>query len=159
MALGLLERFKTIGLALASISCLSGCVHIAKVFGLVPEKPKMEFASITIQKMSFTKVELEVGIDITNRDKRELELNNLQFELKFDTTVIGNGKLDRAIRIDSGQKSRAVIPVSIKVGEAALVTASLLNGSNKDQFRIVGLAEVGSIFGSIEVPFDHPIVK
>jgi hypothetical protein len=154
-----LDKAARLSLTAVCLISVCGCAHIAKFFGLVPERPKIDFASLTIKSMSFASVELEVGIDITNRDRRELELSSLVFGLKFDSDIIGHGKLEKLLKIPPGEKSRTNIPVTIKVAEAAKAAANLLNGATKDNFRIKGSATIGSAFGRLDLPFDHQILN
>jgi LEA14-like dessication related protein len=137
----------------------SHCAHIGQTLGLVPEKPEITLTGAEIKSASFANVVIEVKINIVNQDKRDLKVDNLNFDLLYGESVIGQGRIADKIAIQSHGQQAVDIPVNIQTGKLLGAAAEIMGGGALDKSRIRGQATLVTWLGSLDIPFDEKLVK
>ena len=138
---------------------LSHCAHIGQTLGIVPEKPEIELSGARIRSASLASVVIEVKINIVNQDKKDLKVDDLNFDLLYGDSVIGQGRIADKINIKSRGSQAVDIPVDIQTGKLLGAAAEIMGGAALEKSRIRGQATLVTWLGSLNIPFDQKLVK
>ena len=144
---------------MAVVPLASHCAHIGQTLGLVPEKPEISLTGAKIKSASFANVVIEVKINIVNQDKRDLKVDNLNFDLLYGESVIGQGRIADKVAIQPLGQQDVDVPIDIQTGKLLGAAAEIMGGGALDKSRIRGQATLVTWLGSIDIPFDKKLVK
>jgi LEA14-like dessication related protein len=131
----------------------SGCVSIARTFGLIPTEPKVELQSVAVRTISLSGIELMVTLQLTNRDERALQMQGLKFDLFLDELKFATGDRPEPLTIAGQQQAELQIPLSVRYAESSKIIESLVRGKFPSQARVAGSVVIDTAFGGVAVPF------
>jgi LEA14-like dessication related protein len=141
----------------ALVVLLSGCMHIGKSLGLIPEKPQITFADFRIQKATFVNIDTEIDLKVLNQDKKELKIDALHFDLQFADKIIGSGKSAQHIDIKPNEEQIVKFPIALRTTELMGAALEIMKDGAKDKLTIHGSADLDTWFGTVNVPFHHKL--
>jgi LEA14-like dessication related protein len=144
---------------IATLMFSSSCLHLAQSMGLVPKKPDISLADFKVKSASFSSVDVEVVLSVLNKDSRELQINDLNFEFFLSESKLGSGATKDTISIKPGVEEKIQIPIKLETKEIMTAAIDLVSGKAKDRARIKGLASIQTWAGSLPVPFDREFGK
>lgn len=145
-------------LLLYVLTSLSSCMHLAQAFGLLPQKPEIALKDVSVKSLSFSGIELDVAIDLENKDVRPLFIAQLDFELWMNESAVARGQIPEALNI-APQESRTIgIPIKLKPSAALAGIIKSLDGKTPDA-KIVGSVTFNTALGALTLPFEREIMK
>jgi LEA14-like dessication related protein len=153
------SRFQWIMLLAGMCYSISGCVHLATSLGFMPKKPDISLADFQVKSASLSQIDVEVVLNVLNQDSKELEIDDLNFDLLLSETTLGSGRAAEKIAVKPNTKQSVQIPISLQTKELLGVAVDLMSGKAKDKARIRGSASIKTWAGFIAVPFDREIGK
>lgn len=145
-------------LLLYVMASFSSCMHLVQAFGLLPQRPEIDLRDVSVKSVSFSGIDLDVVIDLTNKDVRQIFIAQLDFELWMNESAVARGQIPEALDI-APQASRTIgIPIKLKPSAALAGIAKSLDGKVPDA-RIIGSVTFNTVLGSLTVPFEREIMK
>lgn len=150
---------------LFSVFCLfvvletSGCVHLAETFGLIPKKPEIALADFQVKSLSISTIDVEVVVSVLNQDERELQLDDLKFDLFLSDVKLGVGSTAEKVSLKPNAEQKVRVPISLQTKELMGAALNLMSGKTKEKARIRGTASINTWVGVLNVPFDREFGK
>jgi LEA14-like dessication related protein len=148
------RKFQILTLIIVVLNTIS-CAHIAGSLGLLPKEPKVELASVSVGKLSLTSIQVDVLLQIKNRDKKAVQINRFAFDLFLDEFKVAKGERSEPLSIAGDGKADLKIPLLIKFKDAESLIENLMQGKLPKTARAVGTVEMDSFIGGITIPFSR----
>ncbi len=144
-----MKAFAIIMLFMFSGSC-------SMVSKMVVEKPEIELESIELQKLSWSSVDLNISLKVTNPNSFAIGLANLKYQVFVSGKPVGKGHYAEAFNVPAKKKKSLSIPFSLD-GTATLEVAKnyLIGSSQELKAHILGATEIMTPVGSFEIPIDE----
>lgn len=124
--------------------------------------PKIQFTGIKMTNMSFSGVDLEVGLNLINNNVFGFDIGTLDYAIALAGTQVADGATDQLASVPAKGESTVTIPISLSFSGAGATVQSLLQG-NSVQATITGNTDLQTPFGAMTLPFDTtqdiPILK
>jgi|GEM_PF-2543826 len=141
-------------LMLSGVFCVS-CAHMAKVFGLVPETPKVEVQDVTLALSGFDSVKIVASLRVENIDEsRELDLQRLQYEILSNNQQVGLGELSEVIKLKPKEITVVKLPIAVKISQMLKLGMNMLEKPSLRQVQVKGQATIGAWAGNFVHNFD-----
>jgi LEA14-like dessication related protein len=128
-------------------------VLLTSCLSWIVEKPTFVLRGIVISPLSFTEVNLLVDLDVQNPNRFDLTLKSFECSIYLETEEIGKGRLGKEILIPSSSTTRIQVPVGAKFKDVGGSLKAILMGGKLPPYKIAGMADVGTAFGSFQIPF------
>lgn len=140
------------------LTSLSSCTHLAQTLGILPQKPDVELKDVSVKAASFSGIDLDVVIDLTNKDVGRLFIAQLDFELWVNESAVARGQIPEALDL-APQESRTIgIPIKLKPSAVLAGLVTSLDSKTLDA-KIIGSITLNTVLGSLSVPFEREIMK
>ena len=119
------------------------------------EKPSFVLRRITVSPLSFTEMNLLVELEVQNANRFDLTLRSFECTIYLEEAAIGKGSLQKEILVPSLLITRMEVPIGVKLKDLGGSLKALLTGGALPPYRIEGVADVGTVFGSFKIPFSE----
>ncbi len=119
--------------------------------------PSINVGSVKVSKLSFTKIDLEVQVDIDNPNSFDLNFDNLNYNFALNGIKAISGKSENTINVLKKSGSKLTLPISLNLFELGSEVRKALVDGKPFEYSITGNADVGSslpIFKTSAFDFD-----
>lgn len=124
--------------------------------------PKINFSGLSVKKMGFTGIDLEVGLELVNNNVFGFDVGKLNYDIALAGSQLVKGATDQLASVPAKGKSSIKVPVSLNLSGALGSLTSILQG-NSVEATITGDTDLKTPFGPITLPFNTtqeiPIIK
>ena len=127
--------------------------------------PDISFTGLTIDRMSFTGVDLRVGLSLLNKNSFGFDIGRLNYDIALAGNSVAKGLTQKLASVPAKGAAEISLPISLNfAGALGSLTSlrSLLNGEEVS-CSILGDAELKTPFGPLELPFNTtqivPVIK
>ncbi|MBN2009485.1 LEA type 2 family protein [candidate division KSB1 bacterium] len=120
--------------------------------------PKVDFAGINLKKLSLTRADLELKMNVDNPNTFGLNTKAYNFKLFINDANWANGAANDNIQVRQKSKQTIAIPISLNLFEMGRTAHDLVSGNRSLQYRFVGDMNVGTtipMVGDVAIPFDR----
>ncbi len=120
--------------------------------------PKIRLSNIKLEKLSFTRADLALQVEIENGNAFGFLINTMKYDLAVNGASWARGITSQAMQIRQKDKSRVTIPVSLDLARTGRTVYSLLRGNRELDYRLTGeldLESTLSLLGKVALPFDR----
>lgn len=133
---------------LAFVMALVSCSTVGK---WVYSEPKAEIQTLEIKHLSLSKLELGVAVQLENSNSFALEVSGLDYQLVAFTDVIGEGRIEKPVKI--GAKSRSIVDLPIKIAPEKVIKLAgrLLLHRLPAELELKGKMTIKTFIGSFDV--------
>jgi len=114
--------------------------------------PEIGFSGLKIKKMGFTAIDLEIGLNIINKNVFGFDVDALSYDIALAGSHAAKGISDHPATIPAKGKGEIKLPISINLASALGSLRSALSGKSVPA-HIEGSAEFKTPFGPITLPF------
>lgn len=127
--------------------------------------PDISFTGLTVDRMSFTGVDLRVGLSLFNKNSFGFDIGKLNYDIALAGNSVAKGLTQKLASVPAKGAAEISLPISLNfAGALGSLTSlrSLLNGEEVS-CSILGDAELKTPFGLLELPFNTtqivPVIK
>jgi len=113
--------------------------------------PRLGFSGLRVAKMGLTGVDLELVLDLENRNSFSYALGQLDYEIALAGESVASGSTRDAAEIPSRGSTEIRLPLSLNFSAISSSLLSLLRGDRID-CSVNGGAELTSPFGALDLP-------
>lgn len=120
--------------------------------------PKIKLGSLRLKKMSFTRADLELKLNINNPNAIGFVVNHLNYNLKINRQDWAKGVTAKELRIAKKGKSTVMIPVSLSFAQVGRTVVNILKGNRALDYALtgdVGLKTSFPGFKSVTLPLNN----
>jgi LEA14-like dessication related protein len=117
----------------------------------VPELPAVRLAGASLEVVSFTELEVDLSLDVTNPNEFLLPGATLRFDLLLNGVVVATAREATLRRVDAHGEARLVVPVRVSLVGAGRA-AGTMHGGGKLQLR--GTVSAGGLERRVELELD-----
>lgn len=110
----------------------------------VPRLPELKLDSIRVQRVSLTRIDLEINLRVLNRNSFGLSFRDFSYDLSVAGRSWVTGNRVRTLEFDSKEESVAVLPLSLNIVEVGRSVVDLLSGNRSLDYRFSGNTLIGS---------------
>ncbi len=123
----------------------------------IPALPQVELVQVDWQKLTLTEASAVLRLRVKSMNKFDLQLSQFSYTLVLAGWEVAHGKLAQNIAF-SAEKSEEPIEIAVPVSFSPLAAGSAFHQAMHDPlapYRISGLIEAKTSFGSLKLPFDR----
>ena len=120
--------------------------------------PKIKLGSLRLKKMSFTKADLELKLNINNPNAIGFVVNSLNYDFKINKQNWAKGITAKELRIAKKGKSTVAIPVTLSFAQVGRTVINILKGNRALNYTLtgdVGLKTSFPGFKSVTLPLNN----
>lgn len=117
----------------------------------VPRLPGLRLAGGSLEVASFTELEVELSLDVTNPNEFLLPGATLRFDLLLNGVVLATAREATLRRVDAHGEARLVVPVRVSLAGAGRA-AGTLHGGGKLQLK--GTVSAGGLEHRVDLELD-----
>ena len=115
-------------------------------------KPSFTLRRVTLSPISFTMTNLLLDLEVQNPNNFDLTLKSFGYTIYIENEEIGNGHLKKELLIPSSSATQIKVPLVAKFKDLSVILKIIFTG-NDLPYKIVGNADVSTVFGSLKFPF------
>ena len=146
--MGLLPSLWILGL---SASLVSSCALFSS---LQPQRPEVKLSQVNFDTLSWTKVQMSVGLDLYNPNDFNLKVNQIEYKLTALDKVLGEGVYDKTFEIEAGKRHQLSLPFTLRPVLALEVAKRFINGNEALPVKIEAKAVVDTLLGALSFTFE-----
>jgi len=124
--------------------------------------PEIKFSGLKVKKMGFTGVDLELGLDILNKNVFGFDIGKLNYDIALAGSPVAKGATEKLASVPAKGTGTIKLPISVNFASALGSLNSALR-SGRIRADIKGDADLQTPFGPITLPFattqEIPIIK
>jgi LEA14-like dessication related protein len=128
-------------------------VFLASCLSWIMEKPTFVLRGIVISPLSFTEMNFLVDLDVQNPNRFDLTVKSLECTISLEKEALGRGLLQKNILIPSASTTRIQVPIGVTLKDLGGTLKTILTRGELPPYKIEGMADVGTAFGSLKIPF------
>lgn len=113
---------------------------------------EFDLDSVNVQNISFSSVDLSLGVGIMNPNAEQVILDELVFDLYSSDRKLGSGKHSETAVIPASERKVVNIDFSASLSEIGLGILNTLK-SGQATYRMEGTAYLKTFLGKIPIPF------
>ena len=120
--------------------------------------PEIDFTGIYLKKLSLTRADLELKINIDNPNTFGLNTTAYNYKLFINDAHWADGASTENIQIKEKSKQTVTIPVSLNLFEMGRAVDNIVSGNQSMKYRFVGdlnLETTLPMVGDVSIPFDR----
>ena len=114
--------------------------------------PQISFSGLKVKKMGFTGVDLELGLNLINKNIFGFDIGALNYDIALAGSKVAKGMTENLASVPAKGKGEIKLPISIDFASAIGSLSSALKG-NSILAEIQGDADLKTPFGAITFPF------
>lgn len=115
--------------------------------------PKISLSGLKVKGLSFTKVDLELGIDVDNPNIFGIDMSKLNYVINIAGQQVADGSSLNVAQVPKKGKGSIHLPISLSFSGVASAVRSAITGSSVD-CAVSGGADLNSPFGLLHLPID-----
>lgn len=119
---------------------LSSCSFFQQLAGFVPTEPTVRVQKISVQKIQFPVMDIEVDVQIVNPNQFALEIADIQYRAKINEQVIASGAPQDKILVEKLGTKGIALPLSINMEKSFFILKELLVKHQIQDVEISGTA-------------------
>ncbi|NTW78131.1 MAG: LEA type 2 family protein [Syntrophaceae bacterium] len=127
-------------------------IFLASCLSWVMEKPSFVLRGVSLRPLSLTDVNLLLDLDVQNPNSFDLNFKSFEYTVYLKNEEIGNGRLEKELRIPSSATTRIQAPVAAKFKDLSGSLKSILTEGDLP-YKIAGKVVVKTALGSRQFPF------
>jgi len=115
--------------------------------------PKIKLAGLKIKGLSFTNVDLEVGLDVENPNIFGIDMSKLIYQINIDGQQVANGTANNVAQVPKKGTGNIRLPISLNFSG---VTSALRTAITKQSIdcAVSGGADLNSQLGTVHLPIN-----
>jgi LEA14-like dessication related protein len=117
----------------------------------VPRLPGLRLAGASLEVASFTEIEVDLSIDVTNPNEFLLPGGTLRFDLLLNGVVVATAREAALKRVDAHGEARLAVPVRVSLAGAGRA-AGTLHGGGRLQLR--GIISAGGLERPVDLELE-----
>jgi LEA14-like dessication related protein len=125
---------------------LFSCASLTE--GLLKD-PEVKVVDFTLQDISIEDVALNLKVNVNNPNPIPLNLDQINYELKFSGEKVTEGIFSKGISIPASGSNEVMIPLKFKYSSVGNILAGIFKNSYSREYELSGSAKLGII----SVPF------
>lgn len=127
-------------------------LFLTSCLGWLLEKPSITVREIILSPRSLLEMNLLLGIEVQNPNRFDLTLTSFEYTVHLNNEEIGNGRLEKEIRIPASSTTRVQAPVAATFKNLGGTLKTVLTGGDLP-YKIAGKAGVKTALGSMSFSF------
>ena len=137
--------------------CLGACLvsSCALFSSLQPKEPKATITEVNFDTLSWTKVQMSVGLKIDNPNDFKLSIDRIEYEITVFDQSLGEGVYDQAFEIEALKSHNLKLPFTLRPVVALEVAKRFINGSEDLPVKLKAKTTVKTLLGSIDFEFEE----
>ena len=116
------------------------------------EQPTFALKEVAITRISLTAVHFRFGIEVQNPNSFDLDLRALEYTIHFNDRQVGQGRLDKEVRIAKTSATLVQVPLETDFKSLGDPLGLVLAGQDL-RYKIEGAAIVKASLGNATIPF------
>lgn len=107
----------------------------------IPRLPNVRLNSVQLAETSFSRIRLNVVLDVNNPNRFAVALNQLGFQLNANQRALAQADVSR-MNLDADQQQTVTVPISLSLAELGSALFRLLGSGQAIDFALNGHADV-----------------
>jgi len=120
--------------------------------------PNIKLKTIKMDKLSLTKADFNLQIEVDNPNKWNLNLNKMDYNLVVNDKNWAVGNLTEKLNVNGKEKSVLEIPFSLNYLDVGASVFNMIRNNQNFEYKLTGNADVGSSIKFLQ-NFDFPFEK
>jgi len=116
------------------------------------EQPTFALKEVAITRLSLTDINFRFGIEVQNPNSFDLDLRALEYTVYFNDRQVGQGRLDKEVRIAKTSATLVQVPLQTDFKSLGDPLGLILGGQDL-RYKIEGAAIVKASLGTATIPF------
>jgi LEA14-like dessication related protein len=116
------------------------------------EQPTFALKEVAITRLSLTDIHFRFGIEVQNPNSFDMDLRALEYTVYFNDRQVGQGRLDREVRIAKASATLVQIPLQTDFKSLGDPVGLVISGQDL-RYKIEGAAVVKASLGTATIPF------
>ena len=115
--------------------------------------PKVSLSGLKIKGLSFTQVDLELGLDVDNPNIFGLDMSKLDYKINIAGEQVASGSATDVAQVPKKDKGKITLPISLNFSGVASAIRTALTSKSVD-CAVSGSADLNSPFGLLNLPIN-----
>lgn len=115
--------------------------------------PKVSLSSLKVKGLTFSKVDLELGIDVDNPNIFAIDMNKLDYKINLAGQQVASGSAIDVAQVPKKGMGTIRLPISLSFSGVATAVRSAIMGQSVDCV-VSGGADLNSPFGPLHLPIN-----
>jgi hypothetical protein len=133
---------------------MGGCTFFRSLIGNGFQRPTLTFESWAPEQLDLEGVTIGLHFRLDNPNDYALDLQRLDYRLEVENQQVAEGRLPGGVSLRAQGSTPVALPVRLRWRDVPNFIELLVTRSEL-AYRVTGTAGIGSLFGPLDLPFEH----
>jgi LEA14-like dessication related protein len=115
--------------------------------------PKVSLSGLKMKGLSFSKIDLELGVNVDNPNIFGFDMSKLDYRLNIEGQEVASGITDQVGQVPKKGKGTVTLPISLSFSGVASTLRSALTGQAVDCV-VTGATTLNTQYGQVDLPIN-----